>query len=675
MNVRESATIRAPSGKDEACIKFIIDTPDTPFVLHEIAQIGMDYTLSFYAKSEASGGITAGGISTDTSSEWQRYVITFSAESDDVPLYFNATGTYYIHKIQLEEGNKDTTWALAPDDEEERLTDAITRITANESSIELMVSTQESFSGRLTTTESQLSVLQENIDLRVKYTDLDAYSTTAQMEAAINVSANSITQTVSETYATKENTEASITEVKTIATQTAEKFNWLVASGDSSASFTLTERMAELIADTISLNGNVKVNGDMLVDGSITANKIDVADLFAQNITASGSITGVMLNGATGSFSGNVTATTGTIGSWEFNEKSIRNKFVSGVADIGRTGMSIGINTDTGELDAKTGLVFWAGAPWNSTPTTGFGTLLSSAPFRVYADGGLYADKATVKGDISADNITVTSTLKMYSPMNLKTGPILSYDTDGSGILYIGGTPSNTFSAAVTICAPLHASYDLNVHGVFYTNGNDAYIAGFYLSGTRILGSSGIVISNDVVQVGLHGTESKFRPQMANDGAVELGDTGARWKKVYAVSNTIGTSDERDKDIIGEFGERHRNLFMALKPIEFRWRDKNIDEAIHFGLGAQTTEQSAIVCGFGQDTLGAIEHGRWTEPNKDGRTDRYGISYAEISMLAIPVVQDHEHRLTNTESQIEILQYRLDQAYDEIAKLKQQLAS
>ena len=83
-----------------------------------------------------------------------------------------------------------------------------------------------------------------------------------------------------------EDTEAEITSAKTIATQTADKFNWLVQSGTSATDFTLTDRMAELTAEIISLNGNVKVNGDMLVDGTITGNKLNMSDIFSQNITA-----------------------------------------------------------------------------------------------------------------------------------------------------------------------------------------------------------------------------------------------------------------------------------------------------------------------------------------------------------------------------------------------------
>ena len=52
-----------------------------------------------------------------------------------------------------------------------------------------------------------------------------------------------------------------------------------------------------------------RLDGSVLVAHSITADKINVTDLFAQDITATGTIRGVTLEGATGSFTGKVTAT------------------------------------------------------------------------------------------------------------------------------------------------------------------------------------------------------------------------------------------------------------------------------------------------------------------------------------------------------------------------------
>lgn len=72
--------------------------------------------------------------------------------------------------------------------------------------------------------------------------------------------------------------------------------------------------------------GETVIDGANITTGSITADKIDVTDLFAQDITATGTITGVSLIGATGDFTGTVTATnliatsTGKISIFDFDE-------------------------------------------------------------------------------------------------------------------------------------------------------------------------------------------------------------------------------------------------------------------------------------------------------------------------------------------------------------------
>ena len=66
-------------------------------------------------------------------------------------------------------------------------------------------------------------------------------------------------------------------------------------------------------ADKLATNA---VTTDKLSANAVTADKINVTDLFAQDITATGTISGVHLVGATGSFTGSVTAGSGKIGGW-----------------------------------------------------------------------------------------------------------------------------------------------------------------------------------------------------------------------------------------------------------------------------------------------------------------------------------------------------------------------
>lgn len=279
-----------------------------------------------------------------------------------------------------------------------------------------------------------------------------------------------------------EDTETQITEVRTIATQTSEKFNWLVASGTSATDFTLTDRTATLIAETISLNGDVKVNGDMIVDQSITAAKIDVTDLFAQDITATGTITGVNLVGATGAFSGDVTATTltatgsGTIGCWNFTANRIYD-----------SASSAGINKN------GSGQAFWAGG----TDLTG-----GSAPFRVGHDGAVTTTNITaIGGKIGCFNIDSNS---MYT----------SYDTL---------TNTNNYSN-------IYLGSDGIGFGKSYLNSNGAIaINAWDGTGSAIEGNSMYFYSGSVATVEIHGASNGY----INAGAFNAGRINMNSLGVY----------------------------------------------------------------------------------------------------------------------------------------------
>lgn len=80
-------------------------------------------------------------------------------------------------------------------------------------------------------------------------------------------------------------------------TQTADKINWLIASGTSSSNFTMTDRAISLVADTIDLSGYVTIsaletagkttiNGSNITTGTIHADRIDTSTLKVKTIYA-----------------------------------------------------------------------------------------------------------------------------------------------------------------------------------------------------------------------------------------------------------------------------------------------------------------------------------------------------------------------------------------------------
>lgn len=148
--------------------------------------------------------------------------------------------------------------------------------------------------------------------------------------------------------------------------------------------------------ETIIDGGSIKtdtITGNQILAGSITADKIATDAIKSHNYISSGGTQGSFLNLGDGSFqspnlswdangnliaknanlSGEITATKGSIGKYKITDQWL-------ITGSGSTATGIGGNQ-----------AFWAGAEDSN-----------SAPFRVSYDGKLYANGATISGDITA---------------------------------------------------------------------------------------------------------------------------------------------------------------------------------------------------------------------------------------------------------------------------------
>lgn len=169
---------------------------------------------------------------------------------------------------------------------------------------------------------------------------------------------------------------------------------WSGENADLPSGTTATEQM---IADQTTIDGGIITTGylsaDRIAGGSITADKIATDAIKSRNYISSGGTQGSFLNLSDGSFtspnlswdsngnliaknanlSGEITATKGSIGKYKIDGQWL-------ITGSGSTATGIGGNQ-----------AFWAGAEDSN-----------SAPFRVGYNGKLYANGATISGDITA---------------------------------------------------------------------------------------------------------------------------------------------------------------------------------------------------------------------------------------------------------------------------------
>lgn len=575
----------------------------------------------------------------------------------------------------------------------ELLTDHAAKIAANEKAISLRVTSQEfesyqtttdgrltdaesnieSAAGRLSTTESSITALQGQIALKVEQTDIDksleGYSTTTQMNAAIDLSKSGILTTVSDIYATQDNLEAA----ETIAEQAADKISWLVKNGTNSTNFTLTDRTATLVADTINANGLVRfsgldsdtkdlittaqttaneaaadvlvaqntadeagkratyhygtcataassavkivtlegftlyrgatvsvkftyantaaspalnvngtgaksiyvygaslgsssvynwaagstvqfvyngtqwvmtdvsamravadwcysnnvsyINGAKIYAGTVTAKQINVTDLFAQDITATGTIRGVNLIGATGSFSGSVTATSGKIGLYELTENGLKG------------------GTSAGNVILSPEFI-WL---WSGNPN-------GAARFYVDSDGCMIVYSIDATHAINTDgNISATGTVS--ASYQLKSQSIeLSYTTPYIDFHYGNSTADYTSriieSASGTLTVNGTAFYSggkVTAPGLIRANGGVAVDGDINLSGS-VFASGGfsaegnLYVGSRITVDGLVYLHNVYDNQSSNTANVRIGSTG---RMTRASSSSV-----RYKDLI-----------------------------------------------------------------------------------------------------------------------------
>ena len=281
------------------------------------------------------------------------------------------------------------------------------------------------------------------------------------------------------------------TEVK----QTADKIEWLVV-GDSSTTFTLSDRAAKLVSDTIDLTGFVTftdlstagkttISGSNIKTGTIDANEVTIKNLNASNIT-SGTISADRISG-------------GTIDASVVTVKNLdASKITSGELSASRIS---GGTLDFSEIQVRN---------------------LSANSI---TSGTLSADRIS-GGTINADNITVSN----LNGNSLKTGTTI----DGSKVSLTNMNASNLKSGSI------------NASTIPVTNLDASNITTGSLSADRISGgtidASKITVKNLSATSITGGTLDASKVTVTNLSADSIDTSGIKVKAVYGEGTWANTA-------------------------------------------------------------------------------------------------------------------------------------
>lgn len=458
--------------------------------------------------------------------------------------------------------------------------------------------------------------------------------------------------------------------------------------------------------------------GTLIVDGSITADKIATDAIKSRNYISSGGTQGSFLNLSDGSFtspnlswdsngnliaknanlSGEITATNGSIAGWTIISNKMYTTGSGKYTGIGKYGSAY---------------AFWAGATSNDNG--------NSAVFKVSHTGKLTATDADITGTITATNgkigrYDITSTYLMTN--------------SGSNASGIGGNQAFCAGAEDSNSAPFRVGYD----GVLWAE--NAAIRGSIETGN--LGDEGDTVSIINGHIGIQGTSNNveiystgfkfgidgdyylmsvsegvkcYRNLYATDfvadgwlycsevhssGAVVIGADsesfywahgyqiarGTSWGGVCVgddsqqlrlygssiwASHSISTSDENLKENFTTL-DQYENFYMNLNPIGFNYIGDYDGKKTHFGFGAHKTEDVLESEGYDADKFAVVTHRPLVQEDiekrfgKDVEVDietEYGVSYTEFIALNTHMIQKTRRELTKVKQEKADLEVRL----------------
>lgn len=458
--------------------------------------------------------------------------------------------------------------------------------------------------------------------------------------------------------------------------------------------------------------------GKLIVDGSITTDKIATDAIKSRNYISSGCTQGSFLNLSDGSFtspnlswdsngnliaknanlSGEITATNGSIAGWTIISNKMYTTGSGKYTGIGKYGSAY---------------AFWAGATSNDNG--------NSAVFKVGHTGKLTATDADITGTITATNgkigrYDITSTYLMTN--------------SGSNASGIGGNQAFWAGAEDSNSAPFRVGYD----GVLWAE--NAAIRGSIETGN--LGDEGDTVSIINGHIGIQGTSNNveiystgfkfgidgdyylmsvsegvkcYRNLYATDfvadgwlycsevhssGAVVIGADsesfywahgyqiarGTSWGGVCVgddsqqlrlygssiwASHSISTSDENLKENFTTL-DQYENFYMNLNPIGFNYIGDYDGKKTHFGFGAHKTEDVLESEGYDADKFAVVTHRPLVQEDiekrfgKDVEVDietEYGVSYTEFIALNTHMIQKTRRELTKVKQEKADLEVRL----------------
>lgn len=443
----------------------------------------------------------------------------------------------------------------------------------------------------------------------------------------------------------------------------SDKINAVVSSLDSEGSITLTDKMAKVVADTISLNGAVKVNGNMLVDGAVTVDKIATDSITSDKI-ATGSVTADSI-------------ATDAIKSKNYNNGSMGSEKLGAYFNLADGTMTTPYLSWDKRGQLKCSSADISGKVTASSGKIGNWNIQRSVTNGIGSSGMLYSAINRVDSQGIGDKYIVhLAPINIYNEVN-NTWVLAAYRYN---------MPEEKTAIA---------NWFLTYGGEFYTTGRHRCMGTTY---PQIFGNGSVLqLSQDSSSSsGVVIDGRSFRPAGDTNTGKNLGLSNHRWNTIFAASATIQTSDVNKKHDINELDDDvTKQLILGLIPKSYKFNDGTSGRT-HYGLIAQDVEEllkkleidTKDFAGFVKspkvkeyeidklDNEGNVVLDEGGNPQKEliredieGEYD-YSLRYEEFISPLIKVVQEHEKEIEELKNKNTELENKYNDLLSRIEKLE-----
>lgn len=470
---------------------------------------------------------------------------------------------------------------------------------------ELKSTITTSYTDAISKSESSLKTLisqtADSITLSVSQT-LESYAKTEDVTAAIEVSENNITQTVSTTYATKatvNNMQSTMNTMQSSITQ-------------NSQSISLKVSKSNLVSEINQSAGTIKLTSNRFVVES---------DNF--KLTANGTITAksATLNSAT--ITGSLTTATTDLTYLYVHGNQLEffrdNKRLAYITPVGysNTYYQLGIMASGNYHGITLGGAYDNG--WETYYKCNIQSAATDMDCRHYFYGDIKFGNGKIKSLLNFDdNVGVAwggNTGLRYWNNNA---------TYGAG-LYLGITANSCNTYVVGNSITMRCDTWVQNHSLYIRKGyldiDDGY--GICCTGTiafRWVNGNGLFVGMDAYNLKLVGSN------------------------IYANGSPVAvTSDERKKENIVPLSERYLSVIKNITPVSFNYTsDIALSGRTHTGFTAQNVLEAMKKAG-----ISASEFAAFVDVDGDGK--EYALRYEEFVPLLLAYIKDLENRIINIE--------------------------